>query len=45
MTQNLTGKSTGKRLLGRPWHSWEGNIRIDIKEISVNTRNSIDLIQ
>ena len=29
----LTGKPTGKRLLGRPGHRWEGNIRMDLEEI------------
>ena len=27
------GKPTGKRPLGRPWHRWEDNIRIDLEEI------------
>ena len=35
----LRGKLTGKRPLGRPIGRWEDNIRIDIKEIHVNTRN------
>ena len=35
----LTGILTGKRLLGRSRHRWKGNIRKDIKEIRVNTRN------
>ena len=25
----LTGKPTGKRLLGRPRHKWEDNIRME----------------
>jgi hypothetical protein len=29
----LVGKPEGKRLLGRPRHRWEDNIKIDIKEI------------
>ena len=29
----LTGKPTGKRPLGRPWHRWSGRIRMDLKEI------------
>ena len=41
----LTGKSTGKRRLGRPRCRWEDNIRMDLKEISVNTMNSFDLGQ
>ena len=35
----LTGKpTTGKRHLGRHRRRWEGNIRIDIKEIGVNIK-------
>ena len=30
----LTGKPTGKRPLGSPRHTWEDNIRMDLKEIS-----------
>ena len=32
----LTDKPTGKRTLGRPWRSWEDNVRIDFNEIYVN---------
>ena len=35
----LTGKPTGKRSLGRPRRRWEDNIRMDLKEIGINTRN------
>jgi hypothetical protein len=28
----LVGKSEGKRQLGRPRHSWEDNIRMDLRE-------------
>ena len=35
----LTGKPTGKKPLGRPRSRWEDNIRIDIKEIGINTKN------
>ena len=34
----LTGKPTEKRPLGRPMRRWEDNIRIDLKEIDINTR-------
>ena len=27
----LTGKPTGKNILGRPMHKWQGNIRMDLK--------------
>ena len=29
----LTGKPTGKRLLGRPRRRWEDNIRMDLEEM------------
>ena len=35
----LTGKPIGKRPFGRLRHRWEDNIRIDLKEMSINTRN------
>jgi len=41
----LTGTPARKRLLGRPRRRWEENIRMDLKEISINTRNWIDSAQ
>ena len=38
----LTDKPTGKRPLGRPRRRWEDNIRMNIKEIGINTRNWVD---
>ena len=38
-------ESRGKRPLGRPRHSWEDNIRMNLKEIGINTRNWIDSAQ
>ena len=38
----ITGKPTGKRRLGRPRRRWEDNIRIELKEIGVSTRNWVD---
>ena len=35
----FTGKPTGKRPLGRPRRRWEDNIRMDIKNIDINSRN------
>ena len=43
--QILTGKPTGYRLLGRPRCRWEDNIRVDLKEIGINTRNWVDSAQ
>ena len=39
----LIGTPAGKRHLGRPRHRWECNIRMDLKEIDINTRNWIQL--
>ena len=36
---------TGKRSLGRPVRRWKVNIRMDLKEIGMNTRNWVDLDQ
>ena len=41
----LTGKPTGKIHLGRPRCKWEDNIRMDLEEIGINTRNWDDLAQ
>ena len=35
----LMGKFTGKRPFGRPRRRWEDNIRMDLKELGINTRN------
>ena len=39
----LTGKPTGQRPVVRLRRRWEDNIRMDLKEIGINTRNWIDL--
>ena len=41
----LTGKPTGKRPLGSPMRIWQGNLRMDLKEIFIHTRNWVDLTQ
>ena len=41
----LTSKPTRKRPLGRRWRRWEDNIKMDLKEIVINTRNWIDSAQ
>jgi hypothetical protein len=41
----LTATPTGKRPLGRPRRRWEDNIRMYLKEISINTRNWVQSIQ
>ena len=43
--KNLTSEPTGKRPLGRPKRKWEDNIRTNLKEIGVKTRNLIDSIK
>ena len=41
----LTGKHRGKRPLGRPRRRWKDSIRIDLKEIGINTRNWVNSAQ
>ena len=41
----LTGTPTGIRHLRRRRRRWEGNIRIDLKEIRFITRNWVDSVQ
>ena len=41
----LTGKPTGKRLLGKPRRRWEDNIRMDLEEIGVSAGNWVDTAQ
>jgi hypothetical protein len=37
----LKGTPIGKRPLGRPRCKWEDNIRLNLKEIGINTRNEL----
>jgi hypothetical protein len=39
----LTGTPAGKRHLGKSRRRWEDNIRMNLKEIGINTRNWVDL--
>jgi hypothetical protein len=41
----LMGKSEGRRLLGRPRHRWEDNIKMDLREVGWGGMNWIDLAQ
>ena len=41
----LTGKSTGKRPLGKPRRRWEDNIRMDLEEIGISGVNLVDSAQ
>ena len=41
----LTGKLTGKRPLGRPRRRWDNNVKMDLKEIGINTRSWVDSAQ
>ena len=43
--KTLTCTPTGKRPLGRPRQRWKANIRMDFKEMGVNTRNWFDSAQ
>ena len=41
----LTGKLAGKRPLGRHRRRWKDNIKMNLKEIGINTRNWVDSAQ
>ena len=41
----LTGTPTGNIPLGRSRPRWEDNIRMDLKEIGINTSNWVDSAQ
>ena len=41
----LIGKPTGRKLLGRPRSRWEDNVRMDLKEIGISTKNWVDSSQ
>ena len=41
----LTGNSTGNRSLGRLRRRLEYNIRMDLREMGINTRNWVDSTQ
>jgi hypothetical protein len=41
----LVGKPKGKRLLGRPRHRWEDNIKTDLREIRCGGMDWINLTQ
>ena len=41
----LIDKPTGKRLLEKLRRRWEDNIRMDLKEIGIYTRNWVDSAQ
>ena len=41
----LRGRPTRKRSLGRPKRRWEDNVRMNLKEIDINTRNWVDSAQ
>ena len=36
----LVGKPEGKRPLGRPRHGWEGNIKMDLREVGCDMDRS-----
>ena len=39
------GKPEGKRPLVRPWHIWEDNIKIDLREVGCGGIDWIELAQ
>jgi hypothetical protein len=41
----LMRKPEGKRPLGRPWHRWEDNIKMDLEEVGCGGMDWIELPQ
>jgi len=41
----LGGEPEGKRLLGRPRHRWEDNIKVELKEVGCGGIDRIELAQ
>jgi hypothetical protein len=41
----LVGKPEGKRPLGRPRHTWVGNIKMDLREIGWDGVDWVDVAQ
>jgi hypothetical protein len=41
----LMGKPVGRRPLGRPRHTWEDNIKVDLREVRWGGIDWIDLAQ
>jgi hypothetical protein len=41
----LVGKPEGRRPLGRPRRRWEGNIKMDLREVGCGGADRIDLAQ
>ena len=41
----LGGKPEGWRPLGRPWHRWEDNIKMDLQEVGCGGMDWIELAQ
>jgi hypothetical protein len=41
----LVGEHEGRRLLGRPRHRWEDNIKVDLQELGCGVMNWIELAQ
>ena len=45
MCRVLVGKPEGKKPLGRPWHRWEYNIKMDLQEVGRGGMDWIELAQ
>ena len=39
------GERRGKRPLGRPWHRWKDNIKMDLQEVGCGGMDWIELAQ
>ena len=42
--QNLTGETSGRKLLGKPMSRWEGNIKMELYEVGWGGMNWIELV-
>ena len=45
MYRVLVGRPVGKRLLERPSHRWEDNIKMDLQEVGCGAIDWLDLAQ
>ena len=45
ISHGIRVKPTRKRPLGRPWRRWDDNIRMNLKETGINTRDWGDSVQ
>ena len=39
--QGFYGESWGKKPLGRSWHRWEGNIKMDLQDVGWEAKTGL----